>query len=113
MSRKDDLAKLGGWAAPKVDRRRPALDRGETPRDREPPRQERKAKALRPHKVGRRPQEQGAMDRAKGGPRNVHLSVTVTGSERKLLGEAAGLAGLTCSSWARRILLARAKEILT
>ena len=50
------------------------------------------------------------MDRAAGGPRKKLLSVTLTDDEREIVREAAARDGLTCSSWARRVLLAAARR---
>lgn len=113
MSRRDDLNKLGRWG------RKPASGRPATS-TRTPPNSERPKSTTKPRRPLREPpprpeslrgpREQGAMDRAGSGPRKKLLSVTLTDSERGEVRAAAENDGLTCSSWARRVLLAAARR---
>ena len=117
MSRKDDLNKLGGWGS-QSPRRRPTYETAqvhkpepepepEPRRQPEPGRQQFRSSTKPPRR--RLAREQGGMDRAESGPRKKLLSVTLTDAEREAVRKKATQEGLTCSSWARRVLVSAAR----
>ena len=117
MSRKDDLNKLSGWGS-QPPRRKPSYETAQVHKPEPEPElheQPERGRARRPLRSSTKPQrrrlprEQGGMDRAESGPRKKLLSVTLTDEEREAVRKKATQEGLTCSSWARRVLLSASR----